>query len=278
MGSKKALVGAVIIVALLGPSAGIKAAPKADLWPRWEASDPSGSTRVDHSQWDLFLKKYLVMEDSSGVNKLRYGKVTGGDKKLLENYLSALQGVRVSRLSRPEQKAYWINLYNALTVKVVLDHYPVRSILEINISPGWFKRGPWDAKLLKIEGEEVSLNDIEHRILRPIWKDNRVHYALNCASVSCPNLQPEAFTRENTENLLEKGAREYLNHPRGARMDGNTLVLSSIYDWYQEDFDGSESGVIQHLLKYARSPLAQTLSGFKGRIRYEYDWSLNETP
>ncbi len=278
MGSKKALMGAALILTLLGPPVAMQAAPKADLWPRWEASDPSSSTKVDHSQWHLFLRRYLATDDPSGVNKLRYGSVAHADKKLLEEYLSGLQKVKVSGLSRPEQKAYWINLYNALTVKVVLDHYPVRSILEINISPGWFKRGPWDAKLLKVEGEEVSLNDIEHRILRPIWKDNRVHYALNCASLSCPNLQPEAFTRENTESLLEKGASEYVNHPRGARKDGDTLMLSSIYDWYQADFDGSESGVIQHLLKYARSPLAQALSGFTGKIRYEYDWSLNGTP
>ena len=269
----------ILGVLVLGLSVGeLQAAPKAELWARWEAHDPSSNNKLDHTPWAGFLQKYLLGDHPSGVNLVRYKAVEGQDKILLGKYLETLEKVAVSKLARPEQKAYWINLYNALTLKVVLDHYPVKSILEINISPGWFSRGPWDAKLLRIEGEGVSLNDIEHRILRPIWKDNRVHYALNCASVSCPNLQPEAFTAENTEELLEMGARQYLSHPRGARLEADTLVLSSIYDWYQADFGGSKSGVIQHLVKYAGSPLAKALSGFRGRIRYEYDWSLNQAP
>ncbi len=273
---KRFFISGAVLVALW---AGVKetgAAPKAELWPRWEANDPLSTIRVDHSLWDRFLKNYLVTDDPSGVNKIRYGAVTEADRKSLEEYLSALQAVRVSGLSRLEQKAYWINLYNALTVKVILDHYPVQSILDINISPGLFSKGPWGAKLLRIEGEEASLNDIEHRILRPIWKDNRVHYAVNCASMSCPNLQPEAFTQENTDGLLEKGARQYVNHPRGARFEGRGLILSSIYDWYQADFGGTQAGVIQHLLRYAADPLAGKLSGYKGRIEYHYDWKLNE--
>lgn len=277
MERNKLLIGLAIILAFLSFSGGLQAAPRAELWPRWEASDPSSSVRVRHTQWDLFLKKYLVTDDPSGVNKLRYGSVSNEDKKILENYLSTLEGVRVSRLNRPEQKAYWINLYNALTVKVVLDHYPVESILEINISPGIFNRGPWGAKMLRIEGEMVSLNDIEHRILRPIWKDKRVHYALNCASLSCPNLQPKAYTPENMEELLERGAKDYVNHPRGVRFEKERLVLSSIYEWYQADFGGSESGVIQHLLRYARGSLGGELGGFQGKIRYEYDWRLNDS-
>ncbi len=269
----------ILGVLVLGFSVGeLQAAPKAELWARWEAHDPSSKSKLDHTPWAGFLQKYLLRDHPSGVNLVRYKAVEGQDKILLEKYLETLEKVAVSKLARPEQKAYWINLYNALTLKVVLDHYPVKSILEINISPGWFSRGPWDAKLLRIEGEGVSLNDIEHRILKPIWKDNRVHYALNCASVSCPNLQPEAFTAENTEELLEMGARQYVSHPRGARLEADTLVLSSIYDWYQADFGGSKSGVIQHLVKYAGSPLAKALSGFRGRIRYEYDWSLNQAP
>ena len=107
-----------------------------------------------------------------------------------------------SLTSRDEQLAYWINLYNALTVKVILDHYPVKSILDIDISPGWFSIGPWGKKLVAVEGVEISLDDIEHRILRPIWRDPRIHYALNCAAVGCPNLLREAFTGATAEVLL----------------------------------------------------------------------------
>jgi hypothetical protein len=218
----------------------------------------------------------LVANHPSGINRIRYGNVLPEHKKALEAYLTRLQGIRVSALNREEQKAFWVNLYNALTVKVVLDHYPVESIRDIDISPGWFSHGPWGAKLLRVEGEEVSLDDIEHRILRPIWMDNRIHYAVNCASIGCPNLQPDPFTGDTTEDLIEKGAREYVNHSRGVRLDGNTLILSSIYDWFQEDFGGSETNVIHHILKHADSGLAQSLKNFRGTIRYEYNWSLND--
>ena len=117
---------------------------------------------------------------------------------------------------------------------------------------------------------------MEHRILRPIWKDPRVHYAVNCASIGCPNLQDRAYTSKNTEVLLEKGAREYINHPRGAAFEGKKLVLSDIYDWFQEDFGGSDQGVLRHLRRYAAPDLAGKLESFSGRIDYQYDWSLNE--
>jgi hypothetical protein len=252
------------------------AAPKPELWSKWLINDPQSQVRIDHDAWDHFLKTYVVADHPSGINRVRYGFVTQRDKKKLEDYLKSLEEVRVSGLNLQEQKAYWINLCNALTVKVVLDHYPVESIRDVDISPGWFKDGPWGAKLVKIEGEEVTLDDIEHRILRPVWKDNRVHYAVNCASIGCPNLQPEAFTQDNTEVLLEKGAWEYINHERGVNIEKGHLKLSSIYKWFHVDFGGSEEGVIQHLLKYAEEPLSGALRGFRGKIEYHYDWNLNE--
>ncbi|NNF84381.1 MAG: DUF547 domain-containing protein [Deltaproteobacteria bacterium] len=252
------------------------AAPKAEPWSFWAASDPMGNVRVDHVSWDQFLKKYVVTNRPSGINRVRYASVTPEDRKALAAYLERLQQVEVTRLPRDEQKAYWINLYNALTVSVVLTHYPVKSIRDINISPGIFTRGPWGAKSLTIQGQKVSLNDIEHRILRPQGKDNRVHYAVNCASLGCPNLQPVAYTPGNTKTILEKGTREYVNHERGARWEGNRLYLSSIYDWFQADFGDSEEGVILHLLQYAEPELAKKLKNFHGEISYDYDWRIND--
>lgn len=268
-------VAASALVVLVA-AANLAAAPKADLWPRWERHDPAGTAKVDHAAWERFLSRYLVTGHPSGVNRVRYGEVTAVDRRELDSYIGGLQDVAVSGLNRNEQAAYWINLYNALTVKVILDHYPVASITRIDISPGLFSRGPWDAKLLDIDGQEVSLNDIEHRILRPIWQEPRIHYAVNCASMGCPNLQSRAYTGENLEVLLEKGAREYINHPRGASFRGGKLVLSGIYDWFQEDFGGSEAGVLRHLRRHADAELAAQLENYSGRIGYEYDWSLNE--
>ena len=262
------------LVALLAWAGTLQAAPKADLWTYWEQHRPDSQQRVDHSAWDRLLKRYVVQGDT-GVNLVRYSQVSHQDKAKLDGYLQRLQQVEVRSLRRGEQLAYWINLYNALTVQLVLEHYPVDSIKDIDISPGLFSVGPWDKKLVNVEGKKLSLNDIEHRILRPIWEDPRIHYAVNCASLGCPNLQREAFTAENAEELMEKGAREYINHPRGAELIDSELVASSIYDWFQEDFGGTEAGVIDHLMGYASQELLSRLREARGIDEYRYDWSLN---
>ena len=251
-------------------------APKSEPWLRWEAHDETTGFRVDHSAWDSFLREYVVVDHPSGIHRVRYAEVGMAGKQALDRYLDGLESVAVSELGRAEQKPYWINLYNALTVKLVLMHFPAKSIRKIRISPGWFQAGPWGAKLLTVEDEEISLDDIEHRILRPLWQDNRVHYALNCASLGCPNLQPEAFTAENTERLLGQAAREYVNHLRGARIEKGRLIVSTIYDWFRADFGGTEAGVLEHLRSHAEPPLREALASFSGKIRYEYDWALNE--
>ncbi len=161
-------------------------------------------------------------------------------------------------------------------MKVVLDHYPVDSIRDIDISPGLFADGPWDKKLVEIEGESVSINDIEHRILRPIWRDPRIHYAVNCASIGCPNLQPPAFTAANTDALLAAAAQAYVNHPRGARVEDGKLIVSSIYVWFQDDFDGTDAGVIRHITRYADAVLQSQLAGVTSINTHEYDWRLND--
>jgi Protein of unknown function, DUF547 len=250
-------------------------APSANLWSRWLAADAGATTRIDHSPWDAIIKTYRS-EGRSGAARFAYGSVSPADREALQAYLAALEVVPISRYSRPEQFAYWINLYNALTVEVVLDHYPVGSIRDINISPGLFARGPWGRKMVTIEGEEVSLNDIEHRILRPIWKDPRIHYAVNCAAVGCPDLQEDAFTASNTEALLNRGARAYVNDARGVRFENGRLIVSGIYGWFAEDFGGS-AGVLDHLRLYAEPDLRRKLELRTAVDDHAYDWSLNAT-
>jgi hypothetical protein len=270
----KLILAIVFLAIVLGPTWS-HAAPQADLWPRWQKHDAASTQKIDHGAWGSFLRKYLVAPHPSGVNRLRYAAVSPDDRKALRNYLDHLQSLAISSHNRAEQRAYWINLYNALTVHVVLTHYPVGSIRDIGISPGLFSRGPWGAKLAAIEGEKLSLDDVEHRILRPIWKDPRLHYAVNCASLGCPNLQPEAYAADNSEALLEKGAREYVNHPRGVAVKSGKLAVSSIYEWFKEDFGGSRESLLQHWLKYADKPLAAALKDHSGGFSHAYDWSLN---
>jgi hypothetical protein len=254
----------------------VKAAPSSKLWPRWQTHDPDSIQVVDYATWDHILKKYLITDHPSGINRFQYSNVSLQDSKKLNDFIGHLQQIGASSLNREEQKAYWINLYNALTVKIILDHYPIESIKDIDISPGLFSIGPWDAKMLTIEEEKISLNDIEHRILRPIFKDNRIHYAVNCASLGCPDLQPVAFTSTNMDKLLEIGAKKYINSPRGARVHNEKLYVSKIYIWFEEDFGGNQEGVIKHMLQYANDELASVLRSNNKRFRGEYDWGLNE--
>ena len=260
------------VLILLAPVYG---APKSDLWPKWQKHDTASIGKIDHGSWDRFVKQFVVAPHPSGINRVRYQAVDEEDRKSLKGYLQMLQSLPISNYNRTEQKAYWINLYNALTVDLIVARYPVASIRDINISPGLFVRGPWGAKLLTIEGQKLSLDDIEHRILRPIWRDNRVHYAVNCASLGCPNLQPAAYTSVNAESLLEKGAREYVNHPRGVTVKNGKLVVSSIYVWFQEDFGGSPEGLMEHWRKYANGSLTEALKGYSGGLDHDYNWRLN---
>jgi hypothetical protein len=254
-----------------------QAAPEAELWPRWQAHDPDSTATIDHTAWGEFLDAYLVVRDD-GANLVRYAGVSEADRQALDAYLDKLSGIEISRYSRPVQFAYWVNLYNALTLDVVLDHYPVDSIRDIDISPGWFSNGPWGAELIEVEGTQLTLNDIEHRILRPIWQDPRIHYAVNCASIGCPDLRVEPYTADGLDAQLEAAARAYVNDPRGAEVAGGDLTVSKIYTWYQEDFENSDAGVIRHLKRYADAALEAALDGVSEIADSRYDWSLNEAP
>jgi hypothetical protein len=269
------LIRTLTILAVLFDYAAAQAAPKADLWPRWQTHGPASAQKIDHGAWDRFLKQFVVAPHSSGINRVRYQAVTPEDLRNLKGYLQSMRGVTISNYNRAEQKAYWINVYNAVTVDLILSRYPVASIRDINISPGFLARGPWGAKLFRVEEEKLSLDDIEHRILRPIWQDNRVHYAVNCASLGCPNLQPLAFTGDHTEALLEKAAREFINHPRGVTIQNGRLRVSSIYVWFQEDFGGDGEGLMEHWRKYADPKLAEVLEKYSGGLSHDYDWRLN---
>lgn len=248
------------------------AAPKSDLWERWSAHDPASEVEIDHMAWDIFLKKYLV--NDNGLHRLRYADITDSDRKALQGYIQRLADTRISEYRREEQLAYWINLYNAATVQLILEHYPIESITRIK--SGLFSSGPWDRKLLSIEGEAVSLNDIEHRILRPIWNDPLLHYTVNCASVGCPNLMRDAYTASNTWALAKTNAAAYINSPRGLRIKDGKLTVSSIYVWFRTDFGGSDERLLAHLNDHARPELLRELRSMTKIHGHDYDWTLND--
>ena len=264
----------VILTLLLSAALPAGAAQKAEVIAKWDASDETSTAVIDHSAWQGLLDTYLVSDDPAGVNLFDYAalKANDADRKALSGYLKYLAGLDPRSYSRDEQMAYWINLYNALTIFVIIPRYPVDSIKDIK--SGIIDFGPWNLELFPLQGYKLTLNQIEHGILRPIWKDPRVHYAVNCASIGCPNLAAQAYRADNLEALLEQGATDYINHPRGAQVKNGELVVSSIYDWFQEDFGGNTAGVLAHLRQYAAPELAAALAGFDSFDDY-YDWDLN---
>lgn len=238
--------------------------------------------KVDHSAWSRMLSQY-VSPGADGVSLVDYAAWKATDHKNLKAYLAKLQGIEPRTLARNEQFAYWANLYNAKTIDVVLDHYPVQSIRDISINEGllgFLKKsvgagGPWKAQILEVAGKQLSLDDIEHKILRPIFKDPRVHYAVNCASIGCPNLQTEAFSGTKLENQLNAGAKAYVNSARGISVQDGEVHASSIYQWFQTDFGGSEAAVLDHVRQFANPTLKAQLKGKTSISSYGYDWSLN---
>ena len=129
---------------------------------------------------------------------------------------------------------------------------------------------------MNINDESLSLNDIEHRILRPIWQDARLHYAVNCASIGCPNLATTAYTADNVNEMLDAAAVAYINHPRGVTVNNGRLKISSIYDWFAIDFGDNEAAIIAHLQQYANEELRAQLNEIADISDYDYDWSLND--
>ena len=245
----------------------------ADVAGSFKSFQKGSSTTVDHSIWDGLLKTY-VHKSPSGLNEVDYKAFKRSGHKALKKYLRGLQTTNVKKLDRDEQFAFWANLYNAKTIDVILQRYPVSSIKKIK--SGLFSPGPWKLKILKVNGVTLTLNDVEHGILRKIWRDPRVHYAVNCASIGCPNLGRTAFTGKNLQKMLDAGARAYINSPRGVRVKNGRVTASKIYSWFNEDFGGNERGVLKHMLKYAKPALAAKLKAAGSIYSYQYDWSLND--
>lgn len=226
-----------------------------------------------HAPWDAFLSTYVV--DMNGMNLLRYGDVSDADHNALKGYIDALEGLKPSAMGEDEQLAFYFNLYNAAIVDLALDNYPLDSIRDVG--GGFISKGPWKIKVVTVEGEELSFDDIEHGTVRANFDEPRVHYAFNCASFGCPDLRAEAWRAETLDADLDAAARRYVAHPRGIRIDGKGRVFaSSIYKWFQEDFGGNEKGVIDHVSAYAVGDKKTALDAASGVKGFDYDWDLNE--
>ncbi|WP_419252787.1 DUF547 domain-containing protein [Caulobacter sp. ErkDOM-YI] len=264
----------VLIIAGAGLATGLVASPAAARDLADFANGQAGRATVDHAALDALLARW-TQDSSDGVVRVDYAgwRRSNPARDGLGRYIDHLSALDPQALSRPEQFAFWANLYNALTLREVIDAWPVKSIREIRSS--LLVAGPWKKTVVRVRGVDLSLDGIEHGILRKGWSDPRVHYAVNCASFSCPNLRRQAWRGAGLGPTLDEAARAYVNHPRGVAFKGAALTVSSIYKWYSSDFGGSDRRVIDHLVGYAAAPLKARLLQVDRIAGDTYNWSIN---
>ncbi len=228
-----------------------------------------------HSPWDGLLARYLS-DDPDGVARFDYDALRASteDSAALDAYIAALEAAEPSAMGDDDAFAYWANLYNAVTVRLIVEEAPERSIRQIRPRP--WSIGPWGVNRVTVESEDLSLDNIEHDIMRRRFEAALVHYAVNCASIGCPNLKATAWRAETLHQDLDAGARAYINHPRGVTVTERGLEVSRIYRWFRADFGDSEDGVIAHILQYAEPELAAAIQANPNISGHEYDWALNQ--
>lgn len=221
---------------------------------------------VQHGEWDALVKKHVSkngMVDYQGFLK---------DKKQLQVYLDILSANKpTSKWSKNEKMAFWINAYNAFTVKLILDHYPIKSIKDIKRGIP-FVNSVWDIAFIPMGKEKIDLNYIEHTILRKEFNDPRIHAAINCASFSCPLLRNEAYYASRLDEQLNDAMRRFINDPQRNQLDKSNIKISKIFSWFAGDFKLNGSSIVDYLNKYAKKRVQPN-----AKIDFlEYQWELND--
>ena len=228
--------------------------------------EKTAAAAEDHAIWAELLNKYAKPE---GVDYAGFKS----DEEKLDQYLRVLEHTDLKTQSPDEQFATYINAYNAWTIKLILSAYPgIKSIKEL----GTFLKSPWEKKFVRINGQILTLDDIEHHILRPRFKDPRVHFATNCSAASCPPLRPEPYLGSALDGQLEQATGSFINNPGTYRLEGDALYVNRIFKWFSEDFNDD---VVGFYLKHARNDLKEKLAQKKEAIQLKYlryDWLLND--
>lgn len=224
--------------------------------PKKEVVKPTPPA-FSHTAWNTLAQKHI-----SAAGKVNY-KGFKADIAAFDAYLKSLADNPVqSSWTREEKMAYWINAYNAFTIKLIVDNYPVKSIMDLEGGK------PWDKKWIKLGGKTYSLNNIEHDILRPTYKDARIHFAVNCAAKSCPPVWNQAWTAKNLNGQLARSAKQFINNTKYNKVGGSEASISKIFEWYAVDF----GDIITYLNKYATTKVAAGTT-----VTYQdYNWALNE--
>ena len=246
-----------LLVRLFGP-------PRVELAETYTGADTSET--FDHSGYDQLVADHV---DSDGF--VDYAGLADYEAKL-DAYLDGLANATLDNLGRDERLALLINAYNAFTLRLILDHFPIGSIRDIPSAERW------DAKRWVLAGETYSLDQIEHELIRPNFREPRIHFALVCAAIGCPPLRAEAYTGDRLEQQLEDQTRFTHGNERWLRYErGNaTIELTSLYEWYAGDFEQVGGSVVEYAARYSEDLATDLAAGHVPTVRYlDYDWSLN---
>jgi hypothetical protein len=234
-------------------------------------NDQTPSKAVDHKLWNDLVKAHVATDGS--VDYKGFKK----DKAKLDGYLKLLSRTNIKGQSKNEQLAYWINAYNAFTIDLIVANYPVKSIKDIRNAKSLIAKATGDSQVwveklrYSFNSEELSLHTIETKKLQDELFDPRIHFAVNCASYSCPRLWNQAFTASNVQEAMDRMAVDFINDSRKNKISANSIILSEIFKWYKSDFTKSGS-LIDFLNKYSKIKISKD-----AKIDYiPYNWSLNE--
>ncbi|MGE0824657.1 MAG: DUF547 domain-containing protein [Candidatus Binatia bacterium] len=224
---------------------------------------PPSQAAVDHSVWDALLRRYV---DAEG--RVAYRDLQTKDATAFAQYLQTLAAAQVDNLSEAEEKALWLNAYNAVIVKGVLDGYTAEGWLSRKRLFSWYS--------IPVAGQARTPDEIEHEILRKKFRDPRIHFAIVCASTSCPKLRPEAYVPERLDQQLDDAARAFVNDPQRNRVVAGNVAVSMIFKWFAQDFIDDAGSVWQFVQRFVAEDKKDVLKGDAGQLQYlEYDWTLN---
>ena len=273
MNKRNVIIGAM--VSALAVASCARAGKKVYVGANVPSAQQVSMDRIDHRPWDAILRKYV---DKDGMVDYRALKASANDSQVLERYIQSLSAANPALKAKRESKlAYWINAYNAVTVKGILREYPTSSIRNHTAKLSGYNI--WHDLQLVAGGKPYSLDDIEHKVLRKM-DEPRIHFAIVCASIGCPRLLNQAYMPEQLEQQLEINAKDFFSRPRNFQYDesGRRFHMSAIIDWFGKDFGSSRAAQLQRIAGWLPTESAKRAAQQNAAsVKFlEYDWKLNE--
>ncbi len=270
LGIKNTLISLLVLTALMCSQS--FAAIEMRMIEFWNDAESASQINVDHSPLQQILQKYVAPDHPSGISRFNYNAVSDSDLFKLQQYLDYLQLLEPRQLRSAEAKAYWVNLYNAATLNMVIQANRDRNVSKVR-ARGLPAR-LWRRDIVKVVQQDLSLDDILHGIIRPIYQDHRVHYALFFCTIGGPDMPTEVLDGENNDELLSKLETQYLQQSRAVRLENGELVLSEMFESFDTDFASNRFTLINYFKQHVPEPVAEAISSAVD-IRYDYDWMLN---